>query len=226
MKRRYAILDFDGVVADTETVFAEFDCALLNTALRQAGKEERLSIAQTRSLAGMSGENKLIHIAQKYGFNAQTVEQAFIKTRKKQRKHLFKKNKIRLGKNLLPFIKKYPGRIALATNKQACKLQMDTSALKLDELFDIIITCDPPLKPKPAPDILLMAAKKLNTHAHECLYIGDNPNDMIAATAADMLPLGFIISNRQNESIREKVLRDSGAKFIYDDFADIKNHME
>jgi beta-phosphoglucomutase-like phosphatase (HAD superfamily) len=39
---KYAIFDFDGVIADTETVFARFDCALLNDVLVKAGLEPSL----------------------------------------------------------------------------------------------------------------------------------------------------------------------------------------
>lgn len=225
MKARYAILDFDGVVADTESVFAKFDCALLNAALEQAGKQERLTIKEVRNLAGMSGENKLIHVAKKYGFDVKSVEKEFLETRRKQRPELFKTRTIDLGKNLSLFVENNRTCIALGTNKRGYKLKMDAAALNLETLFDIIVTCDPPLNAKPEPDILLEAAKQLNALPEHCLYVGDNPNDMIAAKAANMLPIGFIINGVENDKTRAQALRDSGAEFVYDDFRDIQNHM-
>lgn len=225
MKTRFAILDFDGVVADTESVFAQFDCDLLNTALKNVGKSEQLTPQQVRKLAGMAGEHKLIHISKLYDFDIDAVKTGFLEARKQGRPDLFKQKKISLGKNLLSFLKENHSHIALATNKRQYKLEMDAAALNLESLFDIIVTCDEPLKPKPEPDILLKAAKQLGAEPQDCLYIGDNTNDMVAAKAAGMLPIGFIITGIENNKPQETALRDSGAQFVYDDFNNIQNHM-
>ena len=43
---------------------------------------------------------------------------------------------------------------------------------------------------KPAPDLLLLAAEKLETPASACWYVGDSTWDMRAANAADMIAVG------------------------------------
>ena len=43
---------------------------------------------------------------------------------------------------------------------------------------------------KPHPEALLLASQKLGTPAGRCIYIGDDANDVVAARAAKMAPLG------------------------------------
>lgn len=44
---------------------------------------------------------------------------------------------------------------------------------------------------KPAPDPILIAAQKLQIPAPRCFYIGDTPDDMLAATNASAVPIGI-----------------------------------
>jgi HAD superfamily hydrolase (TIGR01509 family) len=43
---------------------------------------------------------------------------------------------------------------------------------------------------KPAPDLLLLAARQLGVEPERCWYVGDSTADMSAAVAAGMLPIG------------------------------------
>jgi HAD superfamily hydrolase (TIGR01509 family) len=45
-------------------------------------------------------------------------------------------------------------------------------------------------KIKPDPEALLLASKKLGIPPEQCIYIGDDANDVQAAKAAGMIPLG------------------------------------
>lgn len=44
---------------------------------------------------------------------------------------------------------------------------------------------------KPAPDLLLLAAKRVDVAAHECWYVGDAVWDVLAANAAGMISIGI-----------------------------------
>lgn len=54
--------------------------------------------------------------------------------------------------------------------------------------FQVVVSGDDPevKNGKPAPDLLLVTAQRLNLSAQECVYVGDNPADMQAADAAGM----------------------------------------
>lgn len=223
---KYFIFDFDGVVADTENVFAQFDCQLLNEVLENANLEANLTVDYIRTLAGNNDESKFNIIANHVGTNISAHKKEYITKRTKLRKTLFKDIQAPLGKNVTNFIEKHKGLCALATNKTATKLNTDIRAMGLETLFDIIITCDPPMQKKPAPTMLIEATKSLSATTEECAYIGDNILDMQAAINANMLPIGFIIEGIHKHHLREEALRNAGAALIYDDFSKLEQYFE
>ncbi len=62
---------------------------------------------------------------------------------------------------------------------------------KVKKHFSVFITLNECTKTKPAPDCLLMAAKKLGVKPEECCYVGDMQTDMQAAKAGGMLAIGY-----------------------------------
>lgn len=215
------IFDFDGTIADTENIFAQFDCTLLNNVLRRENISYTLTIEEVRALAGNNDVSKLEIIAKRFNFNPEDQKEEFLKERAQKRNILFKNTPAPLAKNVKTFIKRLDGKCAIATNKSGKRLHMDLKTMELDNLFDIIVTCDPPLKKKPAPDMLLEAAKKLNIPPESCAYIGDNTLDMEATKNANMTPIGFIIEGIKENEERKNALAQAGATMIIDDFADL-----
>lgn len=55
---------------------------------------------------------------------------------------------------------------------------------------------------KPAPDLLLMAAKQLKVDAARTWYVGDSTFDMQAAVAAGMHPIGVTTGSANAEALR------------------------
>lgn len=220
-KIKHFIFDFDGVVADTETVFADFDRKLLNEVLKSANTNHELTFADVRAMAGNSAEEKLSLTGKKFGIDLKAHENAFIEKRTPARKTLFRDNKVPLGKNLKEFLTLQKNKYALATNKLSDKLLPDMELMEIVSLFPIIITCEPPLKPKPAPDILLKAASELNASPEECAYVGDNQLDMQAAKAAGMMAIGFLIDDQN----RTTQLQEAGADIVIDDFMNLKDYL-
>ncbi|HLD59197.1 MAG TPA: HAD family phosphatase [archaeon] len=79
--------------------------------------------------------------------------------------------------------KKY--RLALVTNSSLMTAERSTPK-SLIRLFDAIVTFSDVKNPKPAPDMLLLAAERLHEKPEDCLMIGDSVFDVIAAKAAKM----------------------------------------
>jgi len=216
------IFDFDGVVADTETVFAHFDCNLINSYLEKAGITNKVTPTDIRKLAGGPGEEKLLKTGIVLGEDLSSYEKEFIAERNEKRKTLFSENKPALGKNLELLLKKLgTSHSALATNKVSRKLSKDLENMCYKHLFKVTITTDPPLRRKPAPDIIIEAMKHLDIQPEDCAYVGDNINDMIAAKAAGVTPVGFIIEGLDNSPERAQSLKDNGAIMVIDDFANL-----
>jgi len=84
--------------------------------------------------------------------------------------------------------KKYP--LAIATNRGKSILPI-LDHFNLHAFFSTVVTSHDVERPKPAPDMLLLAAEKLNTTPDNCLFIGDSELDKMAANAANMRFAGY-----------------------------------
>lgn len=68
-------------------------------------------------------------------------------------------------------------------------------AMGLDGLMDCVAGADDVSRAKPAPDVLLFAAKLLGTDPRNTVYAGDTPIDALAARAAGMRCVCVTTSN-------------------------------
>jgi HAD superfamily hydrolase (TIGR01509 family) len=63
----------------------------------------------------------------------------------------------------------------------------ELAANGLDRLFDVVLTADDPLPPKPAPDLFLEAARRMRVAPPECQVFEDGDAGLEAASRAGML---------------------------------------
>ena len=83
---------------------------------------------------------------------------------------------------------KYP--LAIATNRGKSILSI-LDHFDLQGFFSVVVTSHDVERPKPAPDMLLLATEKLNRKAENCLFIGDSELDKLAAAEANMQFAGY-----------------------------------
>lgn len=83
---------------------------------------------------------------------------------------------------------KFP--LAVATNRGNSMQELLTH-FELAHLFEVVVTSRDVARPKPAPDMLLLAARKLKTAPGDCLFIGDSELDMMAAKEGGMPFVAF-----------------------------------
>jgi phosphoglycolate phosphatase len=81
-------------------------------------------------------------------------------------------------------------RIAVATTKRTRTAERVLEGLGLASHFDLIMGTEPPMPHKPAPDLLLDCARRLDRDARAGLMIGDTERDVLAARAAGMKSCG------------------------------------
>lgn len=90
---------------------------------------------------------------------------------------------IKLEKNVKPVLrqlkKKY--QLGVVTNRINTKI---LDYFKISGFFQVFITCQDCQQPKPHPEPLLLAVKKLKTKPQKAVYIGDSKLDEIAAQRA------------------------------------------
>lgn len=181
-KIKAIIFDLDGTLIDSMNYhFLAFKEMLLE-------KKIRVPDALLRKLVGKSTEEILKALKKKYHFKQRPED-----LRQERRYHYF----MLVGKKNIVFphaietLKKLRLNYKLAIATGSSQIVLNHSAPKeLQELFDTIITINDVQKGKPAPDIFLLAAKKLKAKPEQCLAIGDSIYDAIAAKKAKMRFIG------------------------------------
>lgn len=86
----------------------------------------------------------------------------------------------------------YP--IAIATNSSRADADHAFRATQVDQYARVVVTADDVRHLKPAPDIYLLAAKRLGVAPADCLVIEDSPAGSEAAHRAGMYVLGLTSS--------------------------------
>lgn len=87
-------------------------------------------------------------------------------------------------------------KLGIATNGVTRITEELIASLNLGHLFDVVIGADLVDKGKPAPDVIILACEKAGFQSPDCMYVGDQPTDMEAASRAG-LKLGLIVGNRE-----------------------------
>jgi HAD superfamily hydrolase (TIGR01509 family) len=100
---------------------------------------------------------------------------------------------------------------AIATSSRAAQVGASVAALSLVRPPRTVDGSSVE-RAKPAPDLLLLAAQRLDVDAEECWYVGDSTWDMRAAVAAGTLAIGVLAG----AAVDEDALRDAGAAVVLD----------
>lgn len=91
----------------------------------------------------------------------------------------------------------------IVTNKPGWLTEPLLLALKLDQRSAVTISADTTAQKKPHPLPLTTAAELIDVDCKHCLYIGDDPRDIIAGNAAQMITViakyGYISENADLE---------------------------
>lgn len=219
---KWYLLDFDGVVADTESAFDAHDGAVLNALLKRADIDRELDKAEVRALAGIPFPEKPKIVAAQYGFDPAPHMDEILSLRNEGRDDLFSRYNVMIARNLKPFFEANQCRTGLVTNKDSDRLARDMSALKLAGYFSVRVCLSPAFRRKPAPDLLFEGIRRLGANPAETAYVGDNELDMQAARAAGIVPLGFVIEGLEKRPERAAELRAAGAAAVFDDFSDLQ----
>ena len=105
---------------------------------------------------------------------------------------------------------------AIATSSRPEQLSASIGALGLDR-EPRIIDGSRVEHAKPAPDLLLLAARELGAQPSRTWYVGDSTWDMRAATAAGMTPIGVLAG----AAVDADALREAGASVVVETLDDL-----
>lgn len=169
----------DGVILDSEKLYVRF--------WREAGRAcgcpmEEFHALSIRSLTRVYAEEKL------KGFFGEDFDYDAVRNKRIELMDAYvEKNGIepkRGAETLLHYLKENGYKTALATATPADRAKHYLDMVGLLKYFDEVCSARMVKIGKPAPDIYLYAAEKLNLNPSECLALEDSPNGIRSAHAA------------------------------------------
>jgi HAD superfamily hydrolase (TIGR01509 family) len=175
------IFDMDGVLADSEPI--------LNAAAMAMFKEKGLGVQPTDFLPFVgAGEDRYIGgVAEKYHFPLD------LPAAKKRTYEIYldlvpsQLEAFHGAHDLVYACRKADLYVAVASSADKIKVVANLQKISLPpEFWDAAVVADDVRRQKPAPDIFLAAAKKLNANPSSCVVVEDAVNGIQAAKAAGM----------------------------------------
>lgn len=174
------IMDFDGVIVDTEVVWYSIFQEWF-----QKKYQYYLSIEEFLICVGSDSNTLFIKLEKKLGisidkksFSEETVSQFIQKTCDLPPK---------LGVEQFIYSVKQAGlKLALATSSKDPKAKSHLTRLDLIKYFDVIVTADMVEKIKPEPDLFIKALELLSVNNTEALIVEDSLNGLIAGCNANI----------------------------------------
>lgn len=181
MQVKLIIFDMDGLMFDTERHIVDM--------WGQAGRESGLTIpaALVSSTAGLDAENTRKVFVKQFGgdFPYEKIRARRIALQLEE----IEKNGVPIKKGLLELLdyleeKNIQKAVATSTDRERTTLYLQKAGLL--HRFDTIVCGDEVKNGKPAPDIFLKAAEKMDVVPADCLVLEDSPNGILAAHNACM----------------------------------------
>ncbi|KAJ5071676.1 2-deoxyglucose-6-phosphate phosphatase 2 [Anaeramoeba ignava] len=193
------IFDLDGLLLDTELIYAEALQEFLDVV--SPGKKYTLDLKL--KIMGASPEVGALVLIKELELPFTTEE--FLTKRKPILHSKFPECKAMPGaEKLIEHLHKNKIPIAIATSSAKETFGLKTKKHKFIELVDEIITSDKIKNSKPDPEIFLLAAKNLNLSPAECLVFEDSLNG-VAAGINGGFPVIHVPDPELDLSLRQKL---------------------
>ncbi|WP_066195148.1 HAD family hydrolase [Gracilibacillus timonensis] len=176
-----ALFDFDGTLANTlplcfeafQNVFEKFD----NRSLSDEEIIEMFGPSET----GIIREN-LRHK------NKQEAIELYYQTYREKHGYYVKENDEIL--DMIVYLKEKNVQVGIVTGKARRSLDLSLESLGMAELFDVTITGDDVIHPKPHPEGVVKAMSLLGAKRAETIFIGDSEADIEAGDRANVYTAG------------------------------------
>jgi N-acetyl-D-muramate 6-phosphate phosphatase len=210
------LFDFDGTVADTAP-----DLAYALNVMREQRGLEALPLEQLRGLASEGARGML-----RRGFGLHPHHEAY-GTMREEYLNIYEANMLRETKlfsgmaELLDALDARGIAWGIVTNKMERLAVPLIGMMGLAQRAGCIIGGDTTGKPKPAPDPLYEAARRVAADPRCCLYVGDDLRDVQAALAAGMEPVVALYGYLGNDQPPEQW----GASKYLKDPTDLLNYL-
>ncbi|MPR07597.1 HAD family hydrolase [Microvirga tunisiensis] len=205
------IFDCDGVLVDSEPLSCRIDAEVLTECGVPYTAEE-----VARDFTGVSIKDQITRIEMERGIRlpddfTERLNRTLFQRFETDLKPI---DGVRDAILSLPF----PRCVASSSIPERIALSLRVTGLA--DLFDNIFSSTQVARGKPAPDLFLHAASRMNTLPEECLVIEDSIAGVQAARAASMRVIGFVGGSHCGPGHAEK-LRQAGAPVIIERMSDL-----
>ncbi len=201
------IFDCDGVLVDSEALV----CRVVAETLSSIGIP--LAAEDIYKYIGVPGLNMIANIEKEYDV---TLPGDIRKTLRGNSVEVFKKDLLPIA-GVGDVLDGLSIAYCVASNSGSDYLESALTVTRLhDRCAPNIFSADMVDKGKPAPDLFLYAAERMNTAAEDCLVIEDSINGVKAAVAAGMPVFGFTGGTHCGPD-HDQILTDHGADRIFND---------
>ncbi|MHA2170767.1 MAG: HAD family hydrolase [Candidatus Kariarchaeaceae archaeon] len=204
------IFDCDGVLVDSE----QMSCGALNVVFESVfGVDIGIDYSP---VVGTSLESSLQYYLDKFDLKYDNIED--LATMKEEAYINMAKDSLLSFPNCVEFIQlllQHNKRIAVASSGSHSKIKFSLTTVGLEKYFHIITSTTEVSHGKPAPDIFLLTAEKLQIRPSNCLVIEDSISGIQAAQAAGMRVVAFPGSFPNDQLIQTGAhLAETGYKWL------------
>ncbi|MEM9939277.1 MAG: HAD family phosphatase [Pseudomonadota bacterium] len=119
----------------------------------------------------------------------------------------------------------FNGPIAVASSSETHRLQPKLDMTGLSHLFGPhVYSADLVEHGKPAPDLFLLAAERLEADPSSCIVVEDSVNGIRAAKAAGMTGFGFVGGGHADDGLAGRLL-SAGAEQVFGTHAELADYL-
>ena len=180
------IFDMDGVLIDSEYSYFEAKDSIL--------KDEGITVPGSYHSKFMGTSYQYTWETMKAELGLKKSAPVYIAEMIKRREEIIKRDGIKPIKGAKDFVKRLKTAdaiLAVASSSPLTEIEKSLTEIGIYTDFAIIASGEEVEHSKPAPDVYLLAAKRLGVTAKNCLAIEDSPNGSIAVKKAEMVGIGF-----------------------------------
>lgn len=213
MKFKGAIFDMDGVLFDTERLYQETWKEIAEECSVRLGDDFLMAISGTNG----THMKKVIEKYYQVSDGSDIMEECMERMKRKLEIHVPVKKGV---SEILEYFHSFGIRLAVASSSSAEQIEANLSKSGIRDYFSEIVSGAEVTYGKPAPDIFLLAAKKIGCRPEECMVFEDSENGVKAGHRAGCFTV----------MIPDLIEPDAGIKAlcskVYPDFLRVREEME